>query len=123
MRGFCLEYGIAIRQGAGVFRLHFRRVLTDQCNELTTAMRRLLGELFEDLGRIDQRVAAVTREIEGLAARDDHARRLMTVPGIGSAGLHSLAPRSATAVSSVEHATWRHGWVWCHVNFPPAARP
>jgi len=82
-RAFCLEYGVAIRQGAGVFRLDLPRVLADEENDLTPAMRRMLGELFEDVARLDQRIAAVTREIEGLAARDDRARRLMTIPGIG----------------------------------------
>jgi len=38
---------------------------------------------------LDQRIASVTREV-GIAARDDKARRLMTVPGIG--------PLVATAV-------------------------
>jgi transposase len=35
-------------------------------------------------------VQRLTREIEGLAARDDRARRLMTIPGIG--------PLAATAL-------------------------
>jgi len=46
-------------------------------------MRHMLSELFEDVVRLDQRIAGVTREIEGLAARDHRARRLMTIPGIG----------------------------------------
>lgn len=82
-RAFCLEYGVAIRQGAGVFRLDLPRVLANEANDLSPPMRRMLGELFEDVGRLDQRIATVTREIEGLAARDDRARRLMTIPGIG----------------------------------------
>lgn len=53
-------------------------------------MRRLLAELFEDLGQLEKRIAQITREIEGLAARDQTARRLMTVPGIG--------PLAATAL-------------------------
>jgi transposase len=46
-------------------------------------MRRLLADLFEDLRKLEQRIAEVSREIEAIAARDDRARRLMTVPGIG----------------------------------------
>jgi len=83
VRAFCLEYGVAIRQGAGVFRLDLPRVLADESNDLSPAMRHMLSELFEDVVRLDQRIAGVTREIEGLAARDDRARRLMTIPGIG----------------------------------------
>jgi transposase len=89
-RAFCLEYGIAIRQGTGVFRLDLPRVLADEANDLTPAMRRMLAELFEDMLRLDERIAGVTREIEGIAARDDRARRLTTIPGIG--------PLAATAL-------------------------
>jgi transposase len=90
MRAFCLEYGIAIRQGAGLFRLELPRVLADEDNDLTPAMRRMLNELRADLGHLDQRIAAVTCEIEGLAARDDRARRLDDDPGLG--------PLAATAL-------------------------
>lgn len=63
VRAFCLEYGVAIRQGAGVFRLDLPRVLADETNDLTPAMRRMLAELFDDVSRLDQRIAQTTREI------------------------------------------------------------
>jgi len=84
MRAFCLEYGVAIRQGAGVFKRDLPRVVADESNDLTPAMRRMLSELFEDVLRLDKRIAGATREIEALAARDDVARRLMTIPGVGA---------------------------------------
>ena len=90
VRGFCLEYGVAIHQGAGVFRRDLPRVLGDEENDLTPAMRRMLTELYEDIERLDSRIAAATREIEALAARDDRARRLMTIPGIGPLGATAL---------------------------------
>lgn len=65
-------------------------MLADETNDVTPAMRRMLAELFEDLARIDQRIAQATREIEGLAARDDRARRLMTIPGIGALAATAL---------------------------------
>jgi transposase len=65
-------------------------VLENETNDLTPAMRRMLTEVSGDLERLDQRIAVLTREIEGLAVRDDHARRLMTIPGIG--------PLAATAL-------------------------
>lgn len=89
-RAFCLEYGVAIRQGTGVFRSDLPRVLADDANDLTPAMRVMLSELFDDVERVDQRIASVTRQIEALAAREDRARRLMTIPGIG--------PLAATAL-------------------------
>jgi transposase len=83
VRAFCLEYGVAIRQGAGVFRRDLPRALADETNDLTPTMRRMLADLFEDIRRVDERIAQATREIEALAAGDDRARRLMTIPGIG----------------------------------------
>ena len=89
-RAFCLEYGVAIRQGTGVFRSDLPRVLSDDTNDLTPAMRVMLSELFEDVERVHHRIASVTRQIEALADREDKARRLMTIPGIG--------PLAATAL-------------------------
>ena len=38
---------------------------------------------MEDWRRLDERVAAVSAEIETLAAQDEHCQRLMSVPGVG----------------------------------------
>lgn len=90
MRAFCLEYGIAMRQGAGAFKLDIRRVLSDEGNDLTTTMRRLLRDLVGDLEHLEKRIKAVTDEIDAVAARDDAARRLMSIPGIGTLGATAL---------------------------------
>jgi transposase len=90
MRAFCLEYGIAMRQGAGVFKLDIARILADQSNDLTSTMRAILTELWEEFAILDSRQLAVTRQVEAIASRLDAARRLMTIPGIG--------PLSATAI-------------------------
>ena len=67
-----------------------RGSLPTRRNDLTPTMRRLLTELFEDLMRLEKRIAEVTREIEALAASDERARRLMTIPGIGPLGATAL---------------------------------
>jgi transposase len=90
MRAFCLEYGIPIRQGAGVFKVDLPRVLGDETNELSAAMRRLLTELWEEFREVEARVARITREIEALADRDETARRLASIPGIGPLGATAL---------------------------------
>ena len=96
MRAFCLEYGIAIHQGAGKFKADMPRVLGDMDNELTPAMRRMLTEVFGELGDLEQRIAAMNREIEAIAARSDTARRLMTVPGVGPLGATALLASAGT---------------------------
>ena len=76
MRAFCLEYGVPIRQAAGVFKIDLPRVVVaDESNNLTSTMRRLLLEPFEDLKRLEVCIAELTREIEGLAASNGKARR------------------------------------------------
>jgi transposase len=90
MRAFCLEYGIPLRLGAGVFKIDLPRAVADDTNELTRMMRDLLSDLFDELKALEQRVAKVTRQIEALAERDDVARRLMTIPGIGPLGATAL---------------------------------
>jgi transposase len=77
MRAFCLEYGIAIHQGAGKFKADMPRVLADESNELTPAMRRLLTEIQGELAELERRIGEMNREIEAIAARSDTARRLM----------------------------------------------
>ena len=49
MRAFCLEYGIAIRPGTGAFKLDIARIITDETNDLTPAIRVLLKELWDEL--------------------------------------------------------------------------
>lgn len=90
MRAFCLEYGVAMRQGAGVFKLDLQRVLADEGNDLTPTMRRLLGDLADDLTHLEKRIAVISREIDALAACNDVARRLTTIPGIGALGATAL---------------------------------
>lgn len=86
MRAFCLEYGVPLRQGAGLFKVDLPTALNDPENDLSPAMRRC--------GRFTRRSAAprraLTKEIEAIADREDVTRRLMTIPGIGALGATAL---------------------------------
>jgi transposase len=44
---------------------------------------RLISELDEDWRRLDERLEALSAEIESLCETDAACQRLMTVPGIG----------------------------------------
>jgi transposase len=90
MRAFCLEYGIAMRNGAGAFKLDVLKVLNDDTNELTPAMRHLLRELWNQLQELEARIQKFTRQIESIASRSQFARRLLTIPGIGPLGATAL---------------------------------
>jgi transposase len=109
MRSFCLEYGIAMHQGAGKFKADLPRVLADVTNDLTPAMRKLLSSLFDDVNGLETRIGQVTVEIEGIAMADDTARRLMTIPGIGplaATGLMAAAGRALQFRKARDMAAW-----------------
>ncbi len=90
MRAYCLEHGIAMRQGAGVFKLDICRVLDDPENDLTVTARGILRDLHEDLQRLEARIRQVSNEIENIADADERARRLMSIPGIGPLGATAI---------------------------------
>lgn len=90
MRAFCLEYGIAIRQGVGAFKASLPGILADGSNDLTATMRRLLAELYEDMKGLEGRIAEISRNLESTAVANDRARRLMSIPGIGPLGATAL---------------------------------
>jgi transposase len=106
MRAFCLEYGLPLRQGAALFKLDLPQVLQDKENHISPTMRRLLGDLYADLCRLDERIRQVTKEIEAIADREDGARRLMTIPGIQVLRVHT--PCRVLSLSEVLPAKRRH---------------
>jgi len=85
-RAFCIEYGLAMRVGAGGFNADIRRHLGNAENDLTPAMRVLLEELLDDQGRIE----AVNAKVEAYASEHEAVSRLVTIPGIGALGATAL---------------------------------
>jgi transposase len=66
-----------------MFKIEIASIIADETNDLTPMMRALLKELWNEFQAVDTRLAVVTRNVEALAARNDTARRLMTIPGVG----------------------------------------
>src|SRR4029077_15564917 len=84
MRGFLLERGIVVRQGLRFLRQMLPDILAKRTDVLSPRMVRVIADLASDWRQLDERIEAVTDEIETLARNDDSCRRVMTVPGIGS---------------------------------------
>jgi transposase len=80
---FCMEFGIAMRQGPGAFKAEFPKVLADDSNDLTPCMRDLLCTSWAELGCLEERIAQSNQDIEATARRSDFAMRLASIPGIG----------------------------------------
>jgi hypothetical protein len=83
IRGFLIERGITVRQGVAPLRKALPDILSSQTGALSPRMVSLIVDLVQDWRRLDERIAAVSAEIEALAQHDDSCQRLMTVPGIG----------------------------------------
>jgi transposase len=90
MRSYCLEHGVALRTGAGVFKLDIVRVIDDAANDLTSSARTVLQQLHEELLALEERIGRISKEIKDIADADEVARRLMTIPGIGPLGATAI---------------------------------
>src|SRR5262245_30059433 len=83
IRGFLIERGITVRQGVVPLRKALPDILSSDTQALSPRMVNLITELVQDWRRLDERIAAVSSEIESLAEQDEACQRVMTVPGVG----------------------------------------
>ena len=90
VRGLLLEYGLEVAQGRAALMRRLPEILEDADNGLSERFRAELNELAEELRHLDARVAHYDARIEVIAQDDQHAQRLMTIPGVG--------PKVATAL-------------------------
>ena len=83
IRAFLLERGIAVRQGFRFLRAALPDVLATRADVLSPRIVHIIEDLAIDWRRLDERVDAVSAEIEAVARQDSGCERLMSVPGIG----------------------------------------
>jgi transposase len=83
IRSFLLEHGITVRQRLHWLRHALQDILARRTDILSPRMVRILEDLAQDWHRLDDRIEAVTGEIETLSKNTEPCRHLMTIPGIG----------------------------------------
>jgi transposase len=83
IRGFLIKRGITVRQGVAPLRKALPDILSSNPDALSPRMVNLIAELVQEWRRLDERIAAVSAEIEALAQQDEGCQRVMTVPGAG----------------------------------------
>ncbi|SAL40860.1 IS110 family transposase [Caballeronia concitans] len=108
-RAFLLEYGLTISAGAAHFVRHIPSILSDDENGLTPSMRNLLQELWQEYRSIEARLLQLRRQIEAIAAADDAATRLTSVPGIGQLTATAI---TAFAGTGTQFKSGRHLAAW-----------
>jgi len=83
IRAFLIEQGITVRTGAHALRNSLFAILENRKDEISLRMNELIVDLHEDWQRLDERIEAITDEIETVSKKEENCQRLMSVPGIG----------------------------------------
>jgi transposase len=83
IRAFLIEQGIAVRSGLRTLRKSLFAILENRKDEISPRTAKLILGLYGDWCGLDQRIEAVTSEIEELSRVEATCQRLMSVPGIG----------------------------------------
>ncbi|MGB7297856.1 MAG: IS110 family transposase [Burkholderiaceae bacterium] len=83
IRGLVTEYGLVAPLQTAALRAAIPCWLEDAENGLTSRFRALLHGLWEDLLRLDERVATLDADIALIAKSDPMAKRLQQLRGVG----------------------------------------
>ena len=92
IRGFLIEYGIVVPEGINWLRRRLPEILEDGQNGLTARFRSWLGELYDELRTLDQRIQQYTEQIMAIYRADEACQRIGSIEGVG--------PHTATALVS-----------------------
>lgn len=107
MRGLLGEFGVVFPRSPSALRVGLGVTLDDE--RVPPSVRELVRWALEDLGRLEQRIAACDRTI-GLATRDDPvARRIQEVVGVGPTTADAII---ATAGNAREFKNGRQFAAW-----------
>lgn len=106
LRGHLTEFGIIAPLGTqNLPRLRDALEVPD----IPEQVRGLCTMMLDHVGQLSERILLLDRELRHRAARDDVARRLMTIPGIGpicATAIEALAPETPTFRKGRDFAAW-----------------
>ena len=84
LRAVLLERGIIIPQGRRKLEKVLPEILADAASGMSPRIHQLIGDLREEWHMLDRRITSFDAELVSLARTDEAARRLASVPGIGT---------------------------------------
>ena len=84
VRGLLAEFGIAIPVGLATLRRRLPELLEDAENDLPDLVRPILSDQYQALRALDERLASMNKQIEGLARGSEPCKRLMEHMGVGA---------------------------------------
>ena len=91
LRALLLERGITAPQGRGKLAAELCTFADEDDSRLSPRIRLLVEDLRREWRGLDERIAAFDAEFVALAREDAAARRLLTIPGIGTINATALA--------------------------------
>ncbi len=90
LRALLLERGFVVPQGRRKLESWLAESLNAETSGLSARMRQLVGDMDKEWQTLDRRIAAFDAEFAASARTDDTARRLATIPGIGTINATAL---------------------------------
>lgn len=91
LRGLLYEFGVVLPKGRTAALVWIREHRAALDSQLPAVMQRLLDDQLQALGRIDENIKAMEREIAAVLRASAQAQRLSKVPGIGLLGATAMA--------------------------------
>ena len=83
IRGHCSEFGLIVAQGASKVGELIAIIDDVDDGRLPTSARQALGYLVEQLSFVKEQIKALEGALKALFKKDEAARRLETIPGVG----------------------------------------
>jgi transposase len=90
MRSLLLERGIVVPQGRRKLQEQLAGLLCDGASGVSSRIKVLLEDMREQWRLLDRRIASFDDEFAAMARDDPSARRLATIPGIGTLNATAL---------------------------------
>jgi len=108
LRGHLAEYGVVAPNGpAHIARL--AETIADGDDRLPASVVALCRMLLSHIASLNDQIRSLEKELAERARRDDTAKRLMTIPGIGmicATALEALAPPPESFSKGRDFAAW-----------------
>jgi transposase len=90
LRAVLFERGIIVARGRRKLEKALPGILADAASSMSPRIRQLISDLREEWHTLDGRITSFDAELVSLARTDEAARRLATVPGIGTINATAL---------------------------------
>lgn len=90
LRAVLLERGVIVPQGRAKLRLRVTELLQQSAGQISSRIRLLIEDMLMRWQALDERIAIFDGEFAAEAKRDEAARRLTSIPGIGALNATAL---------------------------------